>query len=318
MAKRKRYHTIVTHEGAHIEEIEAIRLLRKFGAAQFPGVEKAKLVFWKNGAATPDGRTPEEYEADGYILVGVGGGPLDEHPTARTPRKEGVCSATLVAQALGIADDPRLKANLQFVLSNDLKGGSTAFDLAAIVKVMHQQYPDNPERVIGWAMMGLEAKYQEQCEFFAARDEFDQKALVEEVLVGDRPIKIVTIESANGQMNKLARSAQGARASVVIQRHPERGNISIFTNRQAGLTLTEVAREVRLEECRAKGMPTPSADDRTAFAEQEVVPGVPEWYYQKAAEFLLNGSLTAQGVHPTRLSLGGVAAIVKQFVRRIH
>jgi len=302
---------IITHTRPHLDEITAIWLLRKFGGEKYPGVSTTEIIFWTEGGTTPDGRSAAEWEADGYLLVGTGGGKFDEHPNhngSSGKSAKGKCAATLVAEDLGIEDDPALKIILESVEKEDLKGGSRSLDLPALVKLLHGQFLDQPEKVIQWAIMGLEAKYYEQVQFFQeTKKEFDEKAKVIEIKSNGRTLKVAVIESGNEVMSKFARSSFGCEAAVVIQKHPS-GNVQIFTNRKYGLKITDVAQMLRLEEQRLKGKLITT--DWQALAAEGKVEGAEEWYFHTEGQMLLNGSLAAPGVTPTRISLERIVEIV--------
>lgn len=303
-------HTIVTHEMPHLDEIAAIWLLRKFGEAVFPGISTAKIIYWNNGGKTPDGRTAEDYEREGMLLIGVGGGRFDEHPTDKNERKEDECAITLVAKALDVNDDPALKSILEFVINNDLKGVGQPFGLASLVKLLHQQYPEDPNKVMDWAMMGIEAEYHKQLEFLTStKEEFERVAKIEE-MVGPKGkvIKVASFTSGNKQMSMFARSAHGCLADVVIQQQLT-GNIQIFTNKKAGITLYDVAQMIRIAEMRKKDQIATS--DWKKLSAEGSVPGAEEWHFHVEGQMLLNGSLTANGVQATRLTLDEIVDIVR-------
>lgn len=306
----KRFDTIITHSQPHIDEIAAIWLLRKFGENDFPGISTAKVIFWDIGDKVLDGRSPAEYESEGALLVGVGGGRFDEHPIANSGRKQGECAATLVAKALRIEGEPSLEKILKFIATSDLKGVGHPFDLGYIVKLLHQQYPNDPEKVIEWAMMGLEAKYQEQLRFWSStRQEFERIAEVEEIVgPGGRVLKMASFVSDNEQMNKFARSIHGGQAAIIIQQQSS-GNVQIYTNRHFRLTLYDIAQMIRLAEQQAKGKVT--TREWKKLAAEGKVEGVEEWFFHHAGQMLLNGSLTAKDVPPTRLSLEQIKEIVR-------
>ncbi|MDO8515705.1 MAG: hypothetical protein Q7S28_00445 [bacterium] len=304
-----RFHTIVTHEKTHVDEYEAIRLLRKFGEVMFPGISTAKVIYWKMGGETPDGRSAEDYERDGVLLVGVGGGRFDEHPTVNVERKAGECAATLVAKALGVQDDPALAEILKYVVANDLKGGAQPFDIASLAKLMHQQHPDNPEMVMEWVLAGLEAKYQEQFQFWTStKEDFERNAQVEEIATGGKLIKIVSIISDGDQISKFARSEHGGYAAVVIQKRLS-GNVQIYTNKRSGVTLYDVAQMLRLAEQEKKGHVVTT--DWDTLSSEGKVAGAEEWFFHKEGQMILNGSLTATGVSPTKLSLEEILDIIR-------
>jgi hypothetical protein len=310
------FNEIVTHERPHLDEIVAIWLLRRFGETRFPGVSQAKVSYTTTGRRGPDAK---ESEAQGILMLGIGGGRFDEHPTLDNGRKAEECCATLVARELGVLDDPSLQKILKFVKSRDLEGNSTPFDLSYLVKLLHPRFPDNPEKVIEWTLVGVEAKYEEQHDFFfVARQEFESKARIDEVLVGTRRLRIATVESDSESVSKYARSEFGGHAGIVIQKRAS-GNVSILVNKQMGLDMRDVVRMIRLAERQAKGNDEcrmTNVESRVSDKECEmlaaegVVRGAEEWFFHERGQMLLNGSLTATGVPATRLTLDQIREIV--------
>jgi hypothetical protein len=303
------YTRILTHERPHLDEIVAIWLLRKFGEPRFPGIGTADVAFTSIRKLNEAGLKPEDYEAQGTLLLGIGGGRFDEHPTLEEGRKAGDCATTLVAKELGVSDDPSLAKILRFVRAADVEGNASPFDVSYVVKLLHARYPEDPHRVIEWALVAIEAKYEEQHRFFTVvKPEFDAKARVEEIEAGKRRLRVVIIDSDEDGIHKYARSEYGARAAIVIQRRSS-GNVAIFGNKQAGVDLREAARLIRLAEREAKGLPLAPEDER--LLAEGYAPGAEEWFYHRQGQMLLNGSLTQADVPPTRLSLDRIAELVK-------
>jgi len=303
------FKSILTHERPHLDEIVAIWLLRKFGEQRFPGISAAGVTFTSIRKLAEAGLRPEDYEAQGILLLGTGGGRFDEHPTMEAERKAGDCATTLVAKELGVNDDPSLAKILRFVRAADVEGNASPFDISYVVKLLHARHPDDPHRVIEWALVGIEAKYQEQLRFFTVvKPEFDAKAKVDEIAVGQRRLRIVAIDSDEDGIHKYARSEYGARAAIVIQRRSS-GNVAVFGNKQVGVDLREAVKLIRLAERGAKGLEL-GADDERLLAEG-YSPGAEEWFYYKQGQMLLNGSLTQADVPATRLGLDRIAELVK-------
>jgi len=301
--------SILTHERPHLDEVVAIWLLRKFGENRFPGCSKAVVSFTSARKLAEAGLKPEDYEARGTLLLGIGGGRFDEHPTLEEDRKADDCAATLVARELGVSDDPALAKILRFVRAADVQGNASPFDISYVIKLLHAQFPAEPQRVIEWALVAIEAKYQEQLRFFTVvKPEFDARARIEEVTVGQRRVNMVTIDSDEDGIHKYARSEYGARAALVIQRRSS-GNVAVFGNKQVGVDLREAAKLIRLAEREAKGI-TLAPDEEKLLAEG-YASGAEEWFYHKQGQMLLNGSLTQADVPPTRLSLERIAELVK-------
>jgi hypothetical protein len=319
------FNRILTHERPHLDEIVAIWLLRKFGEQRFPGISTAAVSFMSIRKLAEAGLKPDDYEAQGTLLLGIGGGRFDEHPTLDEGRKTGDCATTLVAKELGVGDDPSLAKILRFVRAADVEGNASPFDVSYVVKLLHARHPDDPHRVIEWALVAIEVKYQEQLRFFTVvKPEFDTKAKVEEIAVGQKRLRMVTIDSDEDGIHKYARSEYGARAAVVIQRRSS-GNVAVFGNKQAGVDLREAAKLIRLAEREAKGFsegtrPRSDATDAARMCPQSdeerltadgYAPGAEEWFYHRQGQMLLNGSLTQADVPATRLSLDRIAELVK-------
>ncbi len=306
----KKFRTIATHTAPHLDELVAICLLKKFGDKKFPGVKRARTIYWNTGGGTPGGRTVEEYEQEGVLIVGMCGSRFDEHSYNGETRKKGVCATTLVAKYLEIDDDPALDQILKFVVNEDTKGYSTPFSVAHIIKLLHQQYPDNPSRVVRWALEAIEAKYNEQMHFFSTTEaEFDKKAKVVEVKgLNGKTLKVVFVESDSHLMNQFARSEYGCRADVVVQK-TNTGNVQIFTNSKSRLLIFDIAQIVRFKEQELKG--EVFTDDWKLLASEGKIRGAEEWYFHYEGQMLLNGSLTAKGVPPTHLNLDQLEEITK-------
>lgn len=300
--------TIVTHQKPHLDEIGAIWLLIKWGCVLFPGIETAKIIFWATGGTTPDGRAADEYEAEGTLLIGVGGGRFDEHP-GENGRKERECAFTLVLKALSLQDDPAIEKIAKYISDNDLKGASHPFDLASAAKALYQQYPNDPLKVIKWVMEGLEAKYQEELTYLTVTAaEFQANAQLETISGPHGDMILATICSDNEQMGKYARNAKGGNAAIVILQRTS-GNIAILTNQKFRLTLYDVVQMIRIEERRLNNV-TAFLDWRALAAEGRIE-GAEVWWFQSQLHNLLNGSTTAEGVPPTKLSLQRIQEIVR-------
>ena len=291
---------IATHVRPHLDEIVAIWLLIMFGAKKYPGVAEAIIEYWADGGETPDGQAASEYEANGYLLVGTGGGRFDEHGRNGDAGKNGDCAATLVAKDLGIDQDSTLAKILKFTLTNDLRGASHPFDLSAIIKAMYQANPEDPEKVIAWAIEALTAKYLEQKAFVEAQTTELEKAEVLTIMVGAKEATLVVIESDNELVSKAARSKDGLDAAIVVQKCSS-GNVQIYVNKRHGLQLFDLAQMLRLEEQHLKGNIV-TRDWKVLSAEGKV-DGAEEWYFHHEGQMLLNGSLSAPDVSPTQISL---------------
>ncbi len=299
---------VVMHERPHLDEIAALWLLLRFGKEKYPGVKEAE---WKLGGMGGEDLlefSPEEAEAAGTLAIGVGGGRFDEHPGPNEQKKEG-CATTLVAQDLGIEKEPQLQQILRFVEQGDLKGGNHPFDLASLVKTLHQA--NEPLKVIKWVMDALDAKYQEQGRFLVAQKEVQESSQTEIVRGPRCELMLVYGVSSNEEFAKAARNRG---AAVVIQRHPPgdyplANSTQIFTTKRFGLKMYDVVAMLRAEEQKAVGKV--ATTDWDALRSEGKVPGCPEWYFHEEGQMILNGSTSAPDTPRSRLDLEQVVQIVK-------
>ena len=115
---------ILTHEHPDLDAMMSVLLLKKFGEAQFPGVENAEVIFSPAGTL-PEGKSPRQLEKQGIIAVDIGGGRFDSHPSHTTGQAKADRSATdLVAETLGVLDHPDWKALIEFSRLHDTTGHS--------------------------------------------------------------------------------------------------------------------------------------------------------------------------------------------------
>ncbi len=302
-----KFDLIITHHRPHLDEIVAIWLLRKFGKTRYPGVGDARLESWSNGGATIDGRPASDYEKNGILLVGVGGGRFDEHPGVNVERKQGKSAAQLVAEDLGVDDEPALDMILDFVNKNDIKGFGNPLDLANLVLVMYQDHPT--DEVIAWATVGVEARYAERRSFFTeAKREFEMKARVMEVPRPSGKIKMAVIESDNDQVAKFAKSKSGCNAALVIQKRST-GNVQILVNKKSGVRIYDIVQMIRYVEQEIRGKIVTT--DWGALASEGKVAGAENWFFHEEGQMLLNGSLTVTDMPPTLIPLERIVEIAK-------
>ncbi len=281
---------IVVHERPHLDELTAAWLLKRLGKKKFPGIEKAEIII-----GTADDKNEEA------ILLGIGGGPFDEHPREEE-RKEGECCATLVAKHLGVDDAPALEKILKNVLQNDLHGGGDFLGTANVIKVSNRDL----KKVTDWIFFALDNLYREQAAFWTAtKRQFEEVASTEEIPGPNGNLKMVTVMTGDEQIAKYAR-LNGA--ALVIQKQPE-GNVQIFTNQKFGLHLYDVVQLIRLAEQERKG--EFKTEDWRTLSSEGTVEGSEEWFFHKGIMGLFNGSLSHPDVTPTKLSLKEIKELVK-------
>ncbi len=292
-------HTIVVHCNPHFEELVGIMIAREFGEKKYPNISRADIEFCGAGGETPDGRSVEEWERDGYYPIGVWRGKCDEHPGQNNGRKQDECSATLVAKDLGVADRPELRQLLRFALSSDLAGGQHPLSLAALLKMKYRQI-DNPMAIINWAIAIIKDFYKDQIDLWEqAKREFEETEIDGPF---GRRLKLVVILSREKNASRYARMHG---ADIIIQRW-ETGNTQIFTKTSSGLKIYDIVQMIRLEEQKAMGQIT-----ITRWEDLAAEGFFCNWHFQEMGQMLLNGSSSHPDVTPTLLSLERIKEIVR-------
>lgn len=287
----RKIRVFLTHRMPHLDEIFVWWALLYFR----PEMCRKDIEF-RCFEGTPE-QLAELQKDEGVLFCGIGGGKLDEHPPVNGKGKEGECAASLALKELDLGGLQGLERLVRFIINQDVNGQGTPFDLAAGVRAIHLEHPQDPMKAIGWACLALEAFYEKEKKFAEALLEFHSKARVFEIPVGNnRKVKAATITTDNTAVQQCGRFIG---ISVLVQRQ-EAGTTQIYTDKRANLPpLDDVVRILRLWEMEAKRLPIPEWNN---LADEGKVSGAEEWYYFKQGQTVLNGSLTTANT-PSRLTL---------------
>lgn len=314
---------IITHLDPHPDELAAIIFARsKVGLQHFPGADKAPIEAWSK--ADPRlGRTCEEFAQEGILLIGIGGGPFDEHGTAQDLPKKG-CASTLMAEFLGLDRVVVLQKFLKHIECND-NGQWGPFDLStAIMHLYEECRPADPTQ---------QAQHQQRCiqvglALFSALINRELR-LINEGAEAFAAAEVYSLErrgvrSDNGRVIRMAvgvtdvksfpryaRSKMGNMADVVIVKSPTTGHISILTVGNQ-FDLTPLAQALRMRELQLRG-------EHLGHGWRElsvigVYPDVPEWYLHDGRGMVLNSSRVRPDAIPTRIDLKQVVNMVEWVV----
>lgn len=313
-------HTVAMYPRPHPDNIVALWLLREFGREQFPGIDTCKLEFWNQ---VPPGKTADEYEAEGVMLIDIGGGKFDHHREEHHDDKQ-TCATTLVARFLGLADRPELKKLLEYVRRDDLEGRGIvskdpidrAFGLSAIVMNLNRDYPDHPEFVIELVTRIVLAHYHE---------EYRRKVLMPQewaelqqtgraqtftVPAGNEQLKVVMIESDSKALVGFLRAVGDVQADVVVQRLST-GHTNVVTRQTSRrLYLLPAVAAMRRAEAAKLGLTLDVTEEQ--WQKPRRLEGIDAWYFDTAANTIQNGGAAAENVPPTLLSLAEIRAVLER------
>ena len=306
--KRFQNLTLVTHTRPHLDEIVALWLLMKFGGEKFPGIENAEPRYVPAGWKAK--HTWQERAAEGYIFLGVGGGPFDEHNQNGTPRSKDVCCCILVARALGVEDLPELSLILKYVLQMDTHATGELFDVPSTIKRMHLN-SDDPQVVIRWGFDWMNTNFVGQIEFFKNSTTETTRLPFKVMMNGkSREYEVVMGETGNPFFSHYQRWLG---AKVVVQKNPD-GNIQIFTDKRVPFDISAAVAVIRKYELMLSGQECTLSE--ADLSREGTLDAVPEWfYYKEDSEALYNGTLTALDKPPTKIPLDRIGAIVKELIK---
>ena len=282
----------------------AISLLKIFGREKYPGIENASVEIMPN---LPAGETVEGLERKGVLAIDLGGGRFDHHNRNTT-------ASNLVAADLDRFEYAPIAKLLAYAERDDKYGKGTisedpldrAFGLSGLISVLNKAFPNRPNDVVNCVLSLVWAHYlEEKRRLEDIPQEFEKKldageAEVFEIRHKGKRTKIVLIRSDNPSMVGWLRSSEGVKADVVAQR-TSAGYINILTKQIKHINLSLLAALLREEEARARGRALRVS--RYELMRPGRVDEIPEWYYDRATNSLLNGSLNQKGVPPTAVSL---------------
>jgi hypothetical protein len=299
---------ILTHTQPHPDELWAIFLLQQYGEDRYPGISRATIIFSQTGNKTPDGRTAEEWEKDGVLMVGTGGGRFDEHAKMNgQPGAKGECAFTMVCKDLRVCDDPALRRIFPYVRDEDTKGGKG--DICSFGNTLKALYEDpdiDHQEAVNIGLKCVRAFYRKEAEFADAEIIVGREGMIT-VDGANGPIRILAVESEN---RAISRAGRRRGADVVIQKHPTgnpanklAGKVQIYTNRKDGdLDMRDLVRLLRLEEDYCRDRPT-KADWKMLERDGKSQEIGEEWFYHQDGVQILNGSLSSPEVSPTAIPI---------------
>jgi hypothetical protein len=308
------FNKIILPTRAQPDTIIAIFILKSFGETKLPGINNASIGVWQ---MLPTGETEESLSAKGILLIDLGGGRFDHHG-----KSEQTTSSDLVAEYLGVQDDPALTKLLEFARRDDFLGKGTismdpldrAFGLAGLVAALNKSLADRPEQVPDYILPLIWAHYNEESRRTKELPkEFEEKSAKGEVKTfevrqRDKKLRVVIINSDNSSMPGYLRSQQGGRFDVVAQWLGS-GHLNILTRPTKHVDLRQLAALIRLKEAEFGGKKLQL--DLRELARPGRINESPNWYYDPATNSIQNGGINPKEVLPTKIPRIELQAILE-------
>ena len=306
------YNKIIIPSRPHPDVIVGIFLLIKFGAEKYPGIKDALIEIWQE---LPAGETSISLDKKGVLLLDVGQSKFDHHKTGKN-------LAHLIAEDLGVITNTALGKILAYAERDDKHGLGTistdvldkAFGLSGLIAALNKT-TSNPDRIVKIVLPFLEAHHDEEKRRTQELPlEFEKKlkegkAEVFDVKQGKKVLKVVILESDNLSMAGWLKSVGGVKADVVCQRNSQ-GFTNILTKALKMIDLRWPAAYIRKAEAELR-------DKRLVCSTVDLmapgkVQGIPEWYYDRATNSVLNGGAAPKGIMPTAIPLETMRDILKE------
>jgi hypothetical protein len=297
----------------------AVYLLKAFGTQKFPGIDNAPIKFW---AAPPQDKTPTEHEADGTLLVDLGG-MFDHHIENERLGKRQECVSTLIASHLGIGEHPALKKLFAWAKRDDLEGKGTisrdsldrAFGLSGIIMNLNREYYDDPQAILDLVLPIIDAHVQEEIrrtilipqEWEAMLESGDAELF--SLKQGSADLKVAVINSDNIALPGFLRAAK--QIDVVVQQRSS-GHTNIITKQLRNIDLRPTIEAIRLAEANTLGIKLENT--KKELQNSGRINEIKNWFYDDAGNTIQNGGVNPEGITPTQLSKKEIVEIVKKSI----
>ncbi len=306
------YNKILLPTRPQPDTIVGIFLLKVFGKSRYPGVENAAIDVLSE---LPKGETPESFEQKGILAIDLAGSKFDHHNRNST-------ASQLIAEDLGISNLPSISKLLRYAERDDKYGAGTisqdqldrAFGLSGLIASLNKALPQDPEKVVNYVVPLLKAHYSEEKKRtedlpgeFSGKIQSGKAELLQARHKG-KNIKIALIESDSASINNWLRSSEGPKADVVVQKSGS-GYVNITTRQMKRIDLRWPAALLRQEENNLRARGTNLKDEYLMRSGR--IDEVPEWYYDRATNSILNGGIIHRGVEPTVISFALIRELVK-------
>ena len=307
---------VFTHVNLHRDELTAFWIELLLGRSNPLVVAGKSVILDFSGArlAAQPGRQPfgqlsgdELREAEdrmllqGIQVIGMGGGRWDDHRVGHRR----TCTTMLVAKTMGVYQDPAFRRILQQTQEQDVYGRGYFMDLGAMISARAAREPD-PHEVYLAFKRSLDDILAEERKFVAALDELDG-AKVQTVSCRSGTRTLLVVESDNNKTPRAVRRKFGVDLLILQQSD---GHTLLFGKGLPPSVLKDLVRVLRIKEARASGKRGQLPKWGPLEAEKSPL-SPPKWSLHLAGGFVFNGSLTAPGVPPTRLTLSAVVSAAR-------
>lgn len=294
---------ILTPTRPQPDTLVALYIIKAYGENRFPGISSANVEI----SGMPPIQDESALEGAGIIMFDMGGGRFDHH--GKVPVT--TCSY-LVAEYLGVHEDPSLKKLLDYAYRDDTQGKGTissdpldrAFGLSGLTAALTKQFPAEPMRTANIVLPLLDAHHTEEYKRFEVFPQEISTAKTEgrfseaSFPQRDKVLLVAFIQSDNLGLPGYLRSQIGGRYDVVVQQIPS-GHVNILTRPLKRPDLRQLTALIRAKEVQLKGANLLLTDQEMAAGGK--IKEVPEWYLDLATNSLQNGGAQPGLISATKI-----------------
>lgn len=288
---------IIIPSRLQLDTLVSIFLLKKFGEEMYSGIVEAYVEIKP--------MIDENFDNSNSILLGVGGGDFDNHVSDKK-----TTISKLVAEKIGVLNDPALKKVLMLVDRDDKDGKGIvsedyldkAFGISGLLMSLNRTYIDNPTEVVSVLLPILGAHYFEEYKRTVELplrivQKINNGEMISFVIKNNNSkTKVAIIKDEDPSMNVHLRSQKGGFYDIVAQKLSS-GHLNILTRRATRVNLSRLAAVVRSTEAMLKNKVIP--EDMAKLSKEGRLEEVSEWYFDPVTNSLLNGGMSPSEVEPS-------------------
>ena len=289
----------------------SVFLLKKYASSIFKNLDDAKIVC---NPIFPKGETFESLLQKGTLAIDFEQSLFDHH------NKDFSTAAEAGAAWCNIGKNKEIQKLLEFAKRSEEGKGTISVDaldkmfgLDGLIMALNRANEKDPKRVFEIVGPVLEGHLKDLRDKLVVTPALwaellstgKAKLITCRTNIGNS--KIVFAESDSQTLPGFVRSYQGEKCELFVQRLSS-GHVNLLSKANNNIDLSELAAIIRHAESLMRKRPIESED----FRKEGRVESVPEWYYDKVTNSILNGGRNAGDVEATLIPWASFEALVRK------
>lgn len=287
-----------------IDTCIAIFLLTKYGSDFFIINQDFTI---KMNAIEVNQDIEKEAWANGTLFLDIVGSSFDHHG-----QSEKTTSSQVVANYLGVQNEPEIKKLLDIAYRDDVYGKGTlsddqldrAFGLAGLLAALNKSFSDNPTYTVHTLLPLLWAHHNEEHKrtklLPIELEDLKKNNKIETFNVKQRKknLKVIIVQTSSPSMAGFLRSRLGGGFDVVVQIR-DTGHVNILTRQTKRIDLRSLVYVLRKKELEKNNITfSMSEKDLAQYGKIDILP---YWFYDTATNTMQNGGIDPKDLQPCTL-----------------